>query len=349
MSYNKIFIFTFTFLLLILLISGSVLFFTNNQFTQKNITTQLNNRIFKSKKNKPNKSKKVIMQKWAKAVKENNKKHAIQKAREAIARYGKAGDSVNVTIDNYIHNSIRKNRDSVESFLSSPLNKKDYFYWKSAFYFHKKAKNITKNKDRPIRAIYNYVNNKFDNGESNTNKSLWPVIIDRQEQAFCDRQGWLACKLAYHRGYETQIIYFYNMKQGKSPHSTCTVRKNGKAWVVDPHADVFTNESIERLVKESKNMWSNINISTMKNVQFFTPSYPQAYRPANQILADLAQSTLDNPPRFGEPPNQRRGKYVKLADDNAIKSPHPYYGPAYPRYALWFYPFRLTPNASYFN
>jgi hypothetical protein len=95
--------------------------------------------------------------------------------------------------------------------------------------------------------------------------------------------------------------------------------------------DIAENKSL------LQSIWGHkmILIEAIQDSFFWTPSYPQDYRPHNQELYNILNETLKSRcPRFGAPPNNRLNIYKELGQKTIFDKPR------FPM-ELWFYPFRL--------
>jgi hypothetical protein len=237
-----------------------------------------------------------------------------------------------------------KNNGISPDFINADYNKWDFLYWRNVLFFFSLAKSLTEgveNKDNDserIRILFNAVHKCINPAGLPEDCIPWPTAVWQLKKGACDRQAWLFSELAYQLGFETQIVYLRNHKTKISPHTICEVRKAAKVWTADPFTGILLNDiSVLDLSKNldlKKRIWPDRSDwhTAIENPVFYTPSYPQAYAPRNQILYQQVKAKIaEYCPRFGESPLKRQKKYLELAGKQKSK----------PIYKLWFFPFRL--------
>ena len=228
-------------------------------------------------------------------------------------------------------------------FINEKYNKWDFIYWYNAIYFFNIAKALTehdkvKNDYSTLKILFDAVHNRIEPILMPSNCIPWPYNAWNIKKGLCDRQAWLLSELAYQLGYETQIVYLIKPKTLISQHTICEIRKGDRVWTADPFTGILlANISISDVrdsEKLKKKMWPDkpaLRLAVNESI-FFTPSYPQAYAPRNQLLyVKLKYIFKEYFPRFGEPPIMRQKKYLMLTGNKKDKF----------RYKFWFYPFRL--------
>ena len=270
---------------------------------------------------------------WLKAVSENNPKRAIQLATKMIPkRRGK--------LVNSFYQDFGKREGIGAGFFDRNFDEFDFDLWRSAYFFHHLAREITDGELDKIDRLHDAVVQKIAGREKKEELANWPFEIWRRGYGVCDRQAWVMSELAYQCGWEHQIVYLFNPKTKVSPHTICEIRKEGIVHLSDPFHNVFLEQASVASISKSESTLLKIwpdhpnYREAIKGSRFWTPSFPQDYRIHNQQLyIELKKVLGDRCPRFGIDPDLRMATYRNLWP---TKSEEPQF-----EMELWPIPFRV--------
>jgi hypothetical protein len=277
----------------------------------------------------------ILSEQWLSAVTKNKDMEAIAVAAKLVPNPSDLS-----ILKKYI--LLAKQEGINASFFTAPFNYWDFQLWRDALFFQQLLLDITKGDPNDIQAIFAEVRKRISSKEPGFSVPPWPYRIWENGFGVCDRQSWVFCEIAYQGDWETQIVYLRDPKTKVSPHTICEIRKSpDKVWFADPHKNLlFSQKSVQDIADDKallQSFWGNHPklITALQDSFFWTPSYPQDYRPHNQKLYNILSRTLKSRcPRFGFPPSKRLDLYRKLGQKTVLdKSRFPM--------ELWFYPFRL--------
>jgi len=279
-----------------------------------------------------NKDRADLARKWLSAVSHDDIYGSIGIARKLVkdVSVGPIGeDDINVAARAGISSS----------FFTAPFNFWDFQLWRSAYFFHELSKEIVKDSANGIEAIFQAVSDRVSPYEKESKELPWPLAVWQRGFGACDRQAWVFCETAYQLGWETQVVYLVDEVTGTSPHTVAEIRKDEEVYFVDVYKKVLLKESISEVASDSEllqEIWAVEKYrKAVKKCLFWTPSYPQDYRPCNQKLFVTLDGTLrDRCPRFAVPPHERLATYKELGQETIFDEP------PFPM-LLWHYPFRL--------
>jgi len=290
------------------------------------------------------KVKKSTEQKWLEAVMKGDVKAALKAVESIELNINK------VTSVSKKYEYIAKKDGIAPVFFSEPFNKLDFKLWYDAYFLKNKLKEFgvfkLKDKNSQLERIFEKVIERVKPLEKEKALIPWPTGIWVRQFGLCDRQSWLLSELAYQAGFDVQVVYLINPKDGVSPHTICEVLiqdDNGNVtWsVADPFSKVLLKgKSVADLAADKelmKKIWPEKKTEhkewwkALPNSIFWTPSYPQDYCIKNQMLYKKLSAKLGSAcPRFGEDPKKRMLRYKKLTNGNKGF-----------KMGLWHYPFRV--------
>lgn len=253
-----------------------------------------------------------LEEQWLNAVENNNKSTAIKLAGKIIE------DSDITEITDPWYKDLFKSKGLNPKFLTVPFNEYDYQLWAHAFFFKKKANEIIKQRDKPVKDIFTAVVQRIKPEGKNTDKPLWPYDIWTRGYGVCDRQALVLAEIAYQAGYESAIIWLMNPKTNVSPHTICVLHHlQGRVWLADPFSDrllpetsvydAAASESVKEKLWPGRKDWHD----ALNYCHIMVPSYPQDCCKRNQELYKRLFKVLKSEcPRFGVDPKLRL-KYYK--------------------------------------
>ena len=274
-----------------------------------------------------------LAERWLSAVAAGDGEVALAAANRLVNRP--------VGLPNRRYVALGKSEGIRAAYFDRPFNRLDYQAWRHAYFFQQAAWKITGDRTDDITALQAAVVERVSPNEPQV-QGAWPYGIWQRGFGLCDRQAWVLCELAYQLGWETQIVYLRDPKTNASPHTLCELRKGAdRVWYADPYFKLLLpQKSVAQVAADERllmDIWPDKENCRMaiKNCMFWTPAYPQDYRPLNQALYKRLSTVLKSRcPRFGIDPIERMKTYRQLRAPSTGRSAK------FPM-ALWVYPFRV--------
>ena len=277
------------------------------------------------------------IKKWKDAVRKGREKEALLYAASIVP-----DDTPELPDLDYIRFFTGKGLGTLP--LTAPFGHFDYIRWRNAY---KMQQIVEAYSDRPDMELLNAVmkkrspkataqsmslNNMFYGNSINAPPvslgQLWDGGYTSLNEFFR-----LFSAVAYQKGYEPQIIAFYDETQ-KPLYAVCELRKNGKSLIAAPiNGRIWENCSVDALAANPspvKDVWPGAVTASLNRRLYRLPAEVMDFRLCNQRLRKkLIEAGFHNMPLFGEDPRTRIEHYIQKYAKKVEKS----------RFSYWNFPF----------
>ena len=277
------------------------------------------------------------IKKWEDAVQKGREKDALLYAASIVA-----DDIPDLPDIDYIR--FLSGRGLGTLLLTAPFGHFDYIRWQNAY---KMRKIVESYSGKPDIELLNSVIKKRSPEATDKSMSLRGMFYRDSAAAPSVSPGdlWnrgytslneffrLFSAVAYQKGYEPQIIAFYDEAQ-EPLYVICELRKKGKSFIADPISGrVWENSSVDALAADPapvKEIWPEAVTASLNRRLYRLPAEVMDFRLYNQRLRKkIIEAGFHNMPIFGEDPRTRIENYIQKYTKKVEKS----------RFSYWNFPF----------